>query len=114
MRALVVFCHDNTHPLAWLLKPGFRHCFVCLESNGLWLLVDGGPGIPDIKYLTESDFDLAAFYREKGFIVVETHQRQKAVTAPLVLRNCVGLCKAVLCIAGWSFTPFGLYKQLEK
>lgn len=114
MRALVIFCDDNTHKLAWLLKPGFRHCFVCIESNGLWLQIDGGPGIPNIKYLSESDFDLATFYRDKGFTIVETFQRNKSVTFPLILRNCVGLTKGILCISGWALTPYELYRQLEK
>lgn len=110
----MVFCDDNNHPLSWLLKRGFRHCFVCLDNNGLWLMVDGGPGIPNIKYLTENDFDLAQYYRESGYTVIETVQRKKAVTSPLVLRTCVGFIKAVLCITGWAFTPYQLYKQLEK
>ncbi len=114
MRALVVFTDDNDHPLAWLLKPGFRHCFVCIDKNDLWLLVDGGPGVPVIKYLTENDFDLASYFREKGFTVVETHQRDKAVTMPIVLRTCVGLVKAILCISNLALTPYELYQKLEK
>lgn len=114
MRALVVF-NDGAdgHPLGWMLKRGFRHCFVVLDSSGLWLRVDGERGIPVVAYVTTSDFDLAGFYREQGYTVVETEQRSRPVTWPLVLRNCVGLVAAVLCVP-FAATPYRLYCRLMK
>ena len=115
IRAIVVFGDgERQHWLAWLLKPGFRHCFVCLEDNDLWLQVDGAEGVPIIKYLTTSDFDLTMFYRDQGMTVVETYQRIKPVIWPLMLRNCVGLVKTVLCIRSMSLTPYSLYKRLKR
>lgn len=113
MKALVIFNNSNGHYLSWLLKRNFRHCFVCVHKNGLWLLVDGKIGVPDVRYLCEDDFDLKGFYEEKGYTVVETEQREKPVTNPLILRNCVGVVKAILCISGFSFTPYGLYRKLR-
>lgn len=113
MRAVVVFCNTE-HSLSWMLKEGFRHCFVCLASNGLWIQVDAKHGIPYVHYLTTDDFDLAGFYRDQGLTVIETEQRQHAVTWPLVIRNCVGLVTSVLCIERWLVTPYGLYKYLRK
>lgn len=115
MRALVVFNDGQEgHPLGWLLKRGFRHCFVVLDSAGLWLKVDGERGVPTVSYVTTSDFDLAQFYRDHGSTVVETEQRQHPVVWPLVLRNCVGLVAAVLCLSRPVATPFGLYRHLSK
>lgn len=121
MRALVVF-HDNilpksgrTHPLSRFLRKGFWHCFVCLESNGLWIRLDGECGVPVVQYLTPSDeFDLAGYYRDQGCVVVETRQRDTVPLAPLALRNCVGLVKAVLCVRSWAVTPWQLYRYLKR
>ena len=76
--------------------------------------LDFAVGVPIVEYLTINDFDLAEAYREQGLTVIATMQRQEPITAPLVLRDCVGLVKQVLCIRGPAFTPFGLYKQLVK
>ena len=111
MKALVVFVEDNSHPLSWMLKKGFKHCFICLNNDGLWLLVDAAKGVPVVKYLCEDDFDLKNFYTDKGFTVIESEQG-KALKSPLVLRNCVGMVKSVLCKGGFSVTPYGLYKRL--
>lgn len=113
MKALVIFCDDDSHPLSFMLRKGFRHCFVCLEDNGLWFLLDGGPGVPRIKYLTTSDFDLIKFYRDQGMTVIETSQRDKPVLSPFILRNCTGMVKAVLCIRSLSVTPYQLYQFLR-
>lgn len=114
MRAVVVFC-DTTYRFAWLFKPGFRHCFVCVAAHGLWIKVEARHGIPDIKYLTTDDFDLARYFRNQGLAVVETEQRQRAVRFPLVARTCSGFVKAMLCIdAWWVFTPHQLYEYLRR
>lgn len=116
LRALVVFrdFKNAQHPLAFLLKKGFQHCFVCVQSEGFWIQIDGGVGVPFIKAVAAADFDLAAHIRGLGFTVVETNQRQSSVTFPFSIRNCVGLVKTVLCINSWALTPYGLYKYLRK
>lgn len=115
MKAIVVF-HDrieSRHPLAFLLRRGFWHCFCCVLSNGLWIQIDGEEGVPVVRYLCEDDeFDLVAHYRDQGCTVVETVQRAECLPSPLALRNCVGLVKATLCIRSWAITPYGLYKHL--
>lgn len=114
MRALVVFCNTADHSLSWLLRPGFRHVFCVIESNGLWLEIDGRCGVPSIRYLSQSDFDLATFYRDQGLTVVETAQGANPSPWPLALANCVGLVKVALCIRSWAVTPYQLYKHLER
>lgn len=114
MRALVVFGDSHGHPLGWMLKPGFRHVFCAVAARGCWLLIDGRAGVPDIHYLTTDDFDLATFYRAKGYAVVETVQRDEPLRVPLVTVNCVGLVKAALCIRSWAVTPWQLYRHLTR
>jgi hypothetical protein len=114
MRAIVVFSGDNTHPLAFLLRRGFKHCFVCLVIDNWWLLVDGSTGVPVIKPLTGSDFDLAAFYRDQGMTVIEATQGARPSFGPLAWNTCVGLTKAVLAINSWAVSPHQLYRHLSK
>lgn len=115
MKALVIFRDfEDPHPLAFLLKKGFHHCFVCIEQDDLWMQVDYGRGMPIISYLTTNDFDLAKHYRDQNMTVVETTQKDKPSSFPFVLRNCVGMVKQILCIRNFAYTPFGLYKRLIK
>jgi hypothetical protein len=98
-----------------MLKRGFEHCFVCLEERGAWFQLDADFGIPVVRYLTTSDYDLAKYWREDhGFMAVETLQGDNAVTWPWALRNCVGFVKGILCINSWTLTPYGLYKYLRR
>jgi len=112
LKALVVFLNDNSHPLSFLLKKGFRHCFVCINKNGLWIRVDNAKGIPDIEYLCGEDFNLIEYYRGLGYTVVETSQREKAITCPVIARDCVGMVKSILCISNFALTPYALYRSL--
>lgn len=114
MRALVVFSGDSDHPLAWLLRPGFRHVFCAVQSAGLWIEIDGRRGVPTVKYMSTDDFDLAGHYRGQGFTVVETGQADRPGRAPLSVRSCVGLVKTVLCIRSAALTPWGLYRFLDQ
>lgn len=105
---------DGAHPLSFLFKKGYQHCFVCVECDGFWIQIDGERGIPVIKTVATADFDLLTHIRSMGFTVVETSQRPSSVTFPFAARNCVGLVKTVLCLNSWSLTPYGLYKYLRK
>jgi len=109
MRALVVFHGASNHPLAWLLKPGFKHVFTVIQSEYYWTLIDGRAGVPVVEFVAHSDCELAEFYREQGYTVVETYQRDKPLRAPYLTNNCVGLAKAVLCIRSFALTPYQLY-----
>lgn len=113
MNALVCFYDPDETRLRWLLKPGFRHCFVCVRDGDFWLLVDATMGVPLIKVLAPAAFDVAAFYRAEGYTVVETEQRTQAIRCPVSVANCVGLVKAVLAIrAPFAWTPWLLYRHL--
>lgn len=112
-RALVVFQRDNTHPLAWLLHPEFRHCFCAIDDGLYWVVVDGCRGLPVVKVAVASDYDLAGYYRAKGHAVVEA-ERGQGIRGPLAAANCVGLVKSVLGIrAPFIWTPRQLFHHLR-
>jgi hypothetical protein len=115
-KALVVFRGDGAGPWARLFgREGFRHCFVALRRDGYWITVDGGLGRPEIAVAAGAGFDLARFYREQGFTVVETGVGAERRLLPLRLATCVGLAKWVLGL-GWqrALTPYQLYKRLAE
>lgn len=110
-RALVVFC--DTPYWTWLLKPGFRHVFCAIESEGYWIRVDAAEGQPLFQAVAKEGFDLAEFWRQDGHTIVET------VQGPPVPRlfwphNCVGMVKAALCIRSRAITPWQLYRYLVR
>ena len=116
-KAWVVF--SGKADVAWLrlLKPGFRHCFVLLHDGRHWLSVDPMLNYMDVQYQkVPSDFDVADWLKERGNIVLSAPIcRDKNVPAPWSPFTCVEAVKRVLGIhARWVFTPWQLYKFLEK
>jgi len=116
LRALVLFGDgEQSHPVARFLKPGFKHCCVVVDTGDYWVKIDFGIGVIMVNCITGSDdFDLAQYYRDSGYTVVEVEQRQKTVTFPLVARSCVGMVKQILGISAFALTPHQLYKRLRR
>lgn len=114
--AVVVFSGVGEHPLAPLLKPGFRHCFVVVrDGKGPWILVDPAVGVPRLSVIGLEDFDVAAFYRDTGMTVVETRRADVPHCLPLTISNCVGIVKAVIGLrAPLVLTPYALYRRLTQ
>ncbi len=113
-RALIVFHGEGTRWWARLLKPGFRHCFAAVESGGLWILFDPRRGLVELRALTSADFDLAAFYRDKGYTVAEHTQGTRPSRAPLMPATCVGATKRLLAIrAPLALTPWRLWRRVS-
>ena len=111
--ALVIFCEDDGHPLARLLRPGFRHCFCAVCDGAYWIKVDGLDGRPQVKVVERAGFDLAAFYRNEGYTVVEV-EPGPGPRAPFAIVNCVGMVKSALGIrAPFAWTPYRLYRFLR-
>jgi len=114
MKALVVFCDNNDHPLSRFLKPGYRHVMCVVQTDAGWVRIDGARGIPNVQVEAPGSLDLAAYYRKEGFEVLEVSQGTSANPLPLTLNNCVGMVKAVLGVRSWSITPHQLYRHLRK
>lgn len=115
MRAILVFHGYGNGCFSRFLKPGFRHCFVCVHDvNNIWIRIDGQAGLPEIRTEAAGDVDLAAHFRALGFTVIDVAGvgRQSPHT-PLMLGTCVGAAKRVLGInARFVLTPWQLYRRL--
>lgn len=78
------------------------------------MTVDARVGTPVIEVVAPSEFNLAMFYEDHGYTVVEVEQGAP-LRAPFVFANCVGLVKAVLSIrAPGVVTPYQLFKRLQR
>lgn len=116
-RAIVVFLGaDLVYGAAWyarLLKPGFVHCFVLLESPAGWIKIEGINGIVKLSLLLGEFNDVIAYYRAQGATIMETTVRDGSSSwAPLIIGSCVGTIKSVINSSSWALTPFGLYRYL--
>ncbi len=115
MNALVIFHDHGCHVLDPLLKRGFRHCFVVVKDDaGFWIRIDSKIGVPEIDVVGGPKDDLAAFWRDHGYTVVETKRGTDAPRVGLIT-NCVGMVKCVLGLrAAFVLTPRQLYRRLTK
>lgn len=115
MKAVVVFRDECDRWVARFLKRGFRHVFCLVDDGQFWVLVDGLMGVPAVKAVTASSFDVAAWYRGEGFTVVETERGTNPPRGPFISANCVGMVKTALGIrAPFALTPYQLYRTLKR
>lgn len=114
MNALVVFHGKGRHWLAPLLKKGFSHVAVVLPVGDYWVVIDPHMGTPEVSIPTGTTYDIAAFYRDAGWLVVEVEVRELEAFGPLMINNCVGMVKKFLGIRKpLIITPYQLYKHLK-
>ena len=122
MKAVVVFHGDAepsvkgaaTHPLNRFLAVGFKHCFVCVLAGDYWVRLDGQMGVPAVEVVGGVQHDMASFYSRLGFPVLKREQASIPLRCPMVMNNCTGLVKAVLCIRSPLVqTPLQLYRFLS-
>ena len=113
MKALAVFSDPESARFKWLLKPGDRHVFACLNDDTYWTMFDWRNGCPVVQTVEAASFDLKGFFEAKTYRVVEVDQGPP-IRAPFIVNNCVGMTKMVLCIrAPFAQTPYGLFCHLR-
>jgi hypothetical protein len=114
--ALVVFADESGLKCLRCLRRGFRHCFIAVCSARGWVVCDPLSHQTDLSIVDGfSPPELAAWYREYGLVVVETHLRLALLRpAPLRPFTCVEMVKRVLGLnAPWVLTPWQLYRLLR-
>jgi len=114
--ALVVFVDDAGLRCLRLLRRGFRHCFVAVNTVHGWVICDPLSHRTDLCFVGGLSADeLAGWYRGFGLLVIETRVRRAPLrVAPIRLFTCVEAVKRVLGIhAPWTLTPWQLYRLLR-
>ena len=117
VRGLVCFS-DGAGRYDWLcrwLRPGFRHCWLAVNTEAGWILVDPRAHWLEVEWLARPDFDLAAFYRSEGVAVVPVEIVEPPRRGyPVFLWTCVETVKRALGIrAWWCWTPYQLWRLLD-
>ena len=114
--AIVIFEHNNMHPLGFLLRRGFRHVWLAtVDASGIyWVTHDGRLTGHTTTVLADAQFDLAAHYRAQGCTVVVTKRRQQRILGPVLFNSCVGLTKHILGLRSFAMTPWQLYRTLTE
>jgi hypothetical protein len=113
--ALVVFVDESGLKCLRCLRRGFRHCFIAVRSARGWVICDPLSHQTDLSIVEDySPAELAAWYRDYGLLVVETHVRPAPLRpAPIRPFTCVEMVKRVLGLhAPWVLTPWQLYRLL--
>lgn len=114
--ALVIFEHNNLHPLSGLLKPGYRHvwCAVIDERNHSWVGHDLRLDGYITTALADAEFPLAQYLRDHGKEVFAVTRRARRAAGPFIWNNCVGVTKSVCGIDSLALTPWQLRQHLIK
>ena len=86
-----------------------------MEAEDYWVFVDPNPDCIRFKVPALKNFDIAKYFQDQGFAVVELETAGVDVKVPLVVSNCVGVVKTVLGIRkALIITPYQLYKYLRR
>lgn len=116
-RALVVFSGQTDLWWLRLLKPGFRHCWVAVETGGCWVIVNPLSHVTDIAVVRGAAGEsLAEGCRRAGMTVVAARTgRPRPRPAPWRAFSCVEAVRRILGLdAGRIFTPWQLFRHLQR
>lgn len=115
--AWIIFSNDTDIRMLRFLRHGFRHCFMMMQQDGRWILIDPRSNKVDIHLLPHpKSFNFPRFYMEQGKTVVKipSIHTPKKIMSPFPV-SCVETLKRLIGLhAWWVMTPHQLYKKLLK
>ncbi len=96
--AIVVFRGELEFPWFYLLKRGFRHCFILYRIASGWIMVDPLCGRLMIKLLPPySVAEMIRFYTAKGAVPIPV--MMPMTRTPRRHRSCLNLLRPMTCVA---------------
>lgn len=113
----VVFSDETDLWFLKILKTGFRHCFIIMQQDNRWVLIDPRADKTDIQILPHPyHFNFPRFFMEQGKTVVKVPliqtPRKLASVLPI---SCVEIIKRFVDLHRWFvMTPHQLYRSLLK
>lgn len=112
--ALVIFEHNNLHPLSSLLKRGYRHvwCAVLDERNHSWVGHDLRLAGHVTTVLCAPDYPIIQYLRDQDKEVFAIKRAAHRPLGPFILNNCVGLTKTICGIRSSALTPWQLRQHI--
>lgn len=112
--AIVIFGSSQL-PYLKLLKAGYQHCMIAVQSGAAWQLIDP---LSNAFYVTELGIvhpdEIISSFADQGFDAIPVQRRAPvAAEMPLGLFTCVEVVKRVLGIRNrWVMTPWQLRRVL--
>ncbi|MCW8915041.1 MAG: hypothetical protein OQK24_04215 [Magnetovibrio sp.] len=116
-RAMVAFGGHAEYKSLRLLRPGFRHCFAVIESQGNWVMYNPlSIGTQLDIWPAGSEETLCLWLEEHDYKVIMAEVKPLDLAPlPWSIFSCVEAVKRVLGVrAPWIMTPWQLYKSLTK
>ena len=114
----VIFSDETDIRLLKLLKKGFRHCFMVMQQDGRWVLIDPRSNKTDIALLPHpATFNFPRYFSEQGKTVIKVPLTIKTPhkVAPVFPVSCVETVKRLIGVhQRWVMTPYQLYRHLTK
>jgi hypothetical protein len=115
--AWIIFSDDTDIRMLRLFRRGFRHCFMMVQSDDRWLLIDPRSNKTDVHLLPHpKSFNFPRYYTEQGKTVIKIPaiQTPHKILSPFPV-SCVETLKRLIGLhAWWVITPYQLYKILLK
>jgi hypothetical protein len=111
----IVFSNDTDIRPLKILKKGFRHCFVILQQDARWMLIDPRCDMTEVKLLPHPvHFNFPRYFQQQGKIVLKVpRQATPRKVAPLFPMSCVETVKRMIGLhRRFILTPHQLYKYL--
>ena len=116
-RAIVAFGGSPELKVLRYLRPGYRHCFALVHSQGVWVMYNPlSIGTEIDVWPSDSETQLRHWLSMNGYTLVDTHVRPlRPGVLPWTLFSCVEAVKRILGIREpWILTPWQLFKYLRK
>jgi hypothetical protein len=113
----VVFSDETDLWFLKILKSGFRHCFIIMQQDNRWVLIDPRSDKTEIQILPHPHhFNFPRFWIEQGKTVVKIPQVQTPRKIASILPiSCVEIIKRFIGLhRWWIVTPHQLYRALVK
>ncbi len=112
-RTWLVFTNQTDFKALYMLKSGFRHCFVVMKKDGQWLSIDPMAHFTEV---TMQECGIVKYLDDLNYQIIEVPNPailQKA--APPMILTCVEVCKRLLGIHKITIlTPWQLYRHVQK
>lgn len=115
--AWIIFSNDTDIRLLKMFRQGFRHCFMMMQQDDRWVLIDPRSNKTDVQILLHpKSFNFPRYYVEQGKTVLKIPMiaTPQKIMSPFPV-SCVETLKRMIGLHAWFvFTPYQLYKKLLK
>jgi hypothetical protein len=102
---------DSSHWLMKYLQPGFRHCYIAIKKDDLWIKIDPASSCTIVEIYEEMTIKEGNNLKIVHF---STKTAMNLYRGGFCWFNCVEVVKAHIGVKSfWTWTPWQLYKLMK-